>query len=930
VLAIDPRRNETAVASRAEWVAPRPGTDAALALSMIEVLIEEELYDEKFASEWTIGFDELAQYTQHFRPEAASGITGVPADTIRRMAREIANARGACPIMYSGLEYSDSGVQAIRAVLTLWALAGQLDVPGGLCIRMRENQFPINRDGMVPNPDVRRALGRDRFPIYSMYRGESHAIALPGSVLDGNPYRIRALMILGGSITTAWPNPELWKKTLDALDFLVCVDRYLTADAAFADLVLPATTMYEIDSYMVYGPMFALREKLVEPVGEARDDFHILAELARRLGYGHRYPQSDEERLRYVLGGSGYSLEDVRAAGGSVRVETAMMQYKKWEKGLLREHGKPGFATPSGKFEIASSILAEHGYDALPVYTEPREGPVAQPDLAERYPLVFNSGSRIFADFRSQHHGVKGLNERAPDPCVTLNTDDAAARGIEEGDWVWVETLRGRAKFRARVTDDIVRGAIDANMGGGGPLGPEAWQNCNVNELTDLERYDPISGFPVYKALLCEVVRERGGSTRVTAPTSAEDQASTRAEAAAPGHAPTGTPRREVYLDHNASTPVHAEVLEAMLPFLRAEGGNPSSIHARGVAGREAVEDARRKLAALINSTARRIVFTGGGSEANNLAIKGAARALRHKGRHLVTSAVEHPSVLGACDALAAFGFETTVVPVQRDGRVDPHEFLRAIRPDTVLVSVMLANNELGTLQPVAELSGLCRQRGVVFHTDAVQALGKVPVDVEEIRVDLLSTSAHKLHGPKGAGALYARAGIELSPLVHGGAQERGLRAGTENVASIAGFGKACELAQKRGGAEGWSRVSELRDLLEERLCELIPGARISGSTTARTPNTSNLVLPGMRGESLVLSLDRYGVSFSSGSACKSGNPDPSHVLRAIGLSDDDAHCSIRLSLGVDTTQEDIDYALEMFERVVRESRSALHFAGCR
>jgi anaerobic selenocysteine-containing dehydrogenase len=451
VVAIDPQRKETAIASGAEWVPIRPGTDGALALAMISVLIEEELYDDEFVAQWTVGFEELVQYTQHFHPDAAAEITGVPAETIRRLARELAHTRGACPVMYTGLEYSNSGVQAIRAVFTLWALAGQLDVPGGLCIRMRENQFPVNRAGLVPNPDVRKALGRDRFPVYSLYRGESHAIALPDSVLRGNPYSIRGMMILGGSIITAWPDPSIWRDTLSALDFLVCVDRYLTADAAYADLVLPATTLYEIDSYMVYGPMFALREKMVEPVGEARDDFHILAELANRLGYGHLYPQDDESRLRTVLEGSGYSLEDVRAAGGRVHLDAVMMQYKKWEKGGLRDDGEPGFATPSGKFEIASSVLSEHGYDGLPVYTEPKEGPRAQPGLAARYPLVFNSGARIFADFRSQHHGVSVLKERAPDPCVTLNVDDAAERGIQDGDWVWVET-RGSGRSSRRTS----------------------------------------------------------------------------------------------------------------------------------------------------------------------------------------------------------------------------------------------------------------------------------------------------------------------------------------------------------------------------------------------------------------------------------------------------------------------------------------------
>lgn len=923
VVVIDPRRSETANAAGAEWIPIRPGTDGALALGLINVLIEEELYDEGFVEQWTVGFDELSQYTQHFRPEVVADITGIDAETIRTLARDIARARGVSPVMYTGLEYADSGVQAIRAVFTLWGLAGHLDVPGGLLIRMRENQFPINREGLVPNPDVRKALGRDRFPVYSQYRGESHAISLPESVLQGSPYEIRSLIILGGSIVTAWPEPKVWKETLGALDFLVCIDRHLTADAAYADIVLPATTMYEIDSYMVYGPMFTLREKMVEPEGEARDDFQILAELAKRLGYGHVYPQTSDERIEYALKGSGFTLSDVRRAGGTVRVDTVMPQYKKWEKGLLREDGKPGFRTPSGKFEIASSVLEENGYDALPVYTEPGEGPRSQPELAKRFPLVFNSGARIFADFRSQHHGVPGLSRKAPEPRVTLNTQDARARGIADGDWVWVETPRGKLKYRAHVTDDIVRGAIDANMGGGGPLGPKEWRDCNVNELTDLKRHDPISGFPVYKALLCEVTPARGGGRR----TATRDEGEPLV-AATPGVAVA--PARSVYLDHNASTPVHPDVLAAMLPYLTESGANPSSIHAKGVEARNAVEGARRRVAALLNCTARRVVFTGSGSEADNLAIKGAALSPAARGRHIVTSAVEHPAILRTCDSLVAQGFHVTTLPVDRSGLVSPSALARALRPDTVLVSVMLANNELGTLMPIAELCQVAHEAGALFHTDAVQGFGKVPIDVRALDVDLLSVSAHKLNGPKGVGALYVKSGIELASLVDGGGQERSLRAGTENVPGIVGFGKACDIAAKRLNARAFDAIASERNRLEQELCKLVEGAFVNGQGVARTPNTSSIVLPGMRGESLVLSLDRHGVFFSSGSACKSGNAAPSHVLTAIGLEDELAHCTVRLSLGADTTRDDVDYVLSSMSRVIRDNQSSVRFVGCR
>lgn len=921
VIVIDPRRTETAKATGAEWVPIRPGTDGALALGIIGVLIDEELYDETFVEKWTTGFPELARYVQHFRPEAVAEITGVPAETVRGLARRIARARGVSPVMYSGLEYSDSGVQAIRATLVLWALAGQLDVPGGRNIRMKRNTFPINRGGLLCNPDVKRAVGRDRFPVYSAYRGESHAIAIPEAVLHGRPYRIRDLIVLGGSLITAWPNPPLWRETLNKLEFLVCIDRQFTADAAYADIVLPATTMYEITSYMTYGPIFKIREKMIEPLGEARNDFLILAELAARLGYGRLFPQTEEELLAYALEGSGFTPDEVRREGGQVQIPTVMMQFRKWEKGLLRPDGKPGFNTPSGKFEIASSILAEHGYDALPVYTEPKEGPLSRPDLALRFPLVFNSGSRVFTDFRSQHHGAPSLAARAPEPTVTINSRDAAARSIADGDRVRVSTPRGGVEFTARVTDDIVAGAIDASMGGGGPVGPERWREANVNELTDDTHYDPISGFPVYKALLCQVEKVSGEGT----PAAGND--CSFVSPVLSESAPSAL-RPRAYFDNNATTRVDPLVLDAMLPFLGNAHGNPSSIHWTGAEARDAVESARRSIARLLNTTARRITFTGGGSEADNLAIKGLAFANSQKGSHIVTSSIEHPAILNACKFLAAQGWKITYLGVDSLGIVHPDELERAMNPGTVLVSIMSANNETGAIQPVAELAAIAHRHGALFHTDAVQAAGKLPLDVDALGADLVSLSAHKIHGPKGVGALYMRKGVKLEPLIHGGGQESGLRAGTENVPGIAGFGKACELAQAR--LPEMERVRALRDSLQAGILALMPGARVNGHTVHRLPNTLNVTLPGLRGESVVLHMSRLGVALSSGSACKSGSPDPSHALLAMGMPAEDAHCALRFSLAHDSTDADIELALECLDQIIRESRNSVRFVPCR
>ena len=915
IVVIDPRRTETAVRTDAQWIPIRPGTDGALALSMIEVLIDEDLYEEDFAENWCHGFDELKSYAQHFRPETVQNITRVPADTIRDLARRISKASGASLLMYTGLEYSNSGVQSARAVLTLFALADQLDVPGGIGLTMLNSEFPINRSCNLENPNLDIAIGRHDFPVYSNYRGESHAIALVDSVLRGHPYRTRGLIIHGASLLTSWPQTPIWRGMLAKLDFLVCIDRQFTADAAYADIVLPATTMFENYSYMVYGPIFRLRERVIEPVGEARNDYLIMAELATHLGYGHLFPQTEEEMLRFVLHGSGYRLEDVRSAGGWVRIPTPILEYKKWQKGSLRGDARPGFDTPTGKFEICSTILAEHGYEPLPRYIEPIEGPLGSPKLAESFPLVFNSGARPQTDFRSQHHGIEGLVKDTPEPVVEINVEDAQERDISGGDLVRVTTARGGVLFRAKVTADIARGCVECMFGGGTPVGPKAWQEWNVNELTDINNYDRISGFPVYKALLCEVHKVDSGTDETRCAVNRQllsarsDVRNTQPERAVRA--------RRIYLDNNATTQVDDAVREAMIPYLGTDAGNPSSIHEAGRIAREALENARRQVARLLNAQPRRIVFAGGGSEAVNLAIKGTAFALRSKGKHIVTTTVEHPAVINTCRFLEKCGYRVTYLEVDGDSWLEPTTLHQALEPDTILVSIMMANNETGTILPVKELSAICHDKGVLFHTDAVQAAGKVKVDVEELGVDMLSISGHKFHGPKGIGALYVRKGIELEPLVHGGKQESGMRAGTENIPAIVGLGKAAELAAYALPEN--DRICGLRDKLEKGIKDLVPAARLNGHPGYRLPNTLNLTLPGLRGESIVILLDQHGISLSSGSACKSGSPEPTHVLISMGRTEEEAHCSVRFSLSRYTTEQDIDYTVSALAQVLKE-----------
>jgi cysteine desulfurase NifS len=926
IVVIDPRRSETARRTGARWFPIRPGTDGALALSIIQVMVEEDLYDEVFVEKWCHGFAELVQYVQHFPPEVTEKITGIEAENIRFLARKLANSEGACPVMYTGLEYSNSGIQAIRAVLTLFALAGQLDVPGGIGLAMLNSHFPINRSCNQPNPDLDRAVAREKFPLYSNYRGESHASGLVESVLNGNPYRIRGLIIHGASMLTSWPQTSIWRKALSGLDFLVCIDRQFTADAAFADIVLPATTMFEIMSYMTYGPIFRLREKVIEPVGEARNDYLIMAELAKRLGYGDLYPQTEEEMIRLALDGSGYSLEDIRSAGGWVKIPSPMMAYKKWEKGELREDSEPGFDTPTGKFEIWSTVLEDYGYEPLPKYVEPTEGPLGRPDLSKDYPLVFNSGARPQTDFRSQHHGIKGLLKDHPEPTVQINKQDAAARDIESGDLVEVHTPRGKISFRARITDDIAPGAVECSMGGGTPVGPKAWQEWNVNELTDLSNYDEVSGFPVYKSLLCNVVKIEEGNEN------AKELARKASESEGKKlfylETQREKPERLIYLDNNATTPMTNEVGEAMLPYIEKVYGNPSAIHSEGAVAKEGLENARRQVARLINVKPRRIIFTGGGSEADNLALKGIAFAHRNKGNHIITSAIEHPAILKTCDFLGRNGFKITYLRVDKDGLVHPETLKRAITSKTILVSIMLANNEVGTILPIKALCQIAHDNEILFHTDAVQAAGKIKIDVPELDVDLLTLSGHKFHGPKGVGALYVRKGVDLEPLVHGGKQEKGLRAGTENVAAIVGMGKAAEIALSTLSSE--SKIQQLRDKLESIVRELIPEVKLNGHMEHRLPNTLNLTLPGLRGESLVIALDQHGIALSSGSACKSGSPDPTHVLIAMGRRAEEAHCSVRFSLSHFTTLDDIKATKKALTQTLKEMETTIRFLPCK
>lgn len=382
--------------------------------------------------------------------------------------------------------------------------------------------------------------------------------------------------------------------------------------------------------------------------------------------------------------------------------------------------------------------------------------------------------------------------------------------------------------------------------------------------------------------------------------------------------------KRPIYMDHAATSPLREEVLEAMLPYLQDKYGNPSSLHSPGREAREAVNEAREKTAQALGADPKEIFFTSGGTEANNIAIKGTARRQKKKG-HLITSSIEHHAVLDVCKELAAEGFQVTFLPVDRYGMVSLETIKRALTPDTFLISIMTANNEVGTIEPVAEIGALARERGILFHTDAVQAVGQIPINVREMNIDLLSLSAHKFNGPKGVGALYARRGVSLEPLYRGGGQERKLRPGTENVAGIVGLGRALELAVEEM-PEKSRRQQELRDRLIEGLLGM-GDVVLNGHPSARLPGNVNVSFNYIEGEALLLGLDLEGIAASSGSACTSGSLEPSHVLRAMGLEEQLARGSLRLTLGRGNSDADVDYLLAVMGPLVERLRrmSALY-----
>ena len=371
-----------------------------------------------------------------------------------------------------------------------------------------------------------------------------------------------------------------------------------------------------------------------------------------------------------------------------------------------------------------------------------------------------------------------------------------------------------------------------------------------------------------------------------------------------------------IYMDHSATSPVDPEVFEAMKPYFVESFGNASTLYKLGREGKKVMETARKQVASLINAEPKEIIFTSGGTESDNIAIKGTVYRLKNKGNHIITSNIEHPAVTETCKYLEKNGFEVTYVPVDKEGLVHPEDVEKAITDKTVLITIMHANNEIGTIQPIAEIGKIAREHGIYFHTDAVQSVGKIPVDVKAMNVDMLSLSSHKLYGPKGIGALYIKKGVRLEPIIHGGGHERGLRPGTENVPAIVGLGKACEISEKNLDKD-MEHLKKLRDKLIDSVLEQNEEAYLNGHRTQRLPGNVNFRFTGIEGESLILHLDSKGIAASTGSACSSIKLEPSAVLMAIGLKEVEAHGSLRLSLGRENTEEDVDYTIKAIKEVV-------------
>lgn len=479
----------------------KTGTDGVLIHTMLKYLHSKKILDYDFIEEYCYGFEEIKSYWDNFSFGICEKLTGVNRETLIGLAEELI-AKRTCLMTHTGLEYSESGVQSIRAIYTLWALTGNLDIKGGLLIKP---QKPLRAMKEIPaNYENIKMIGEDKFPLYTSLTGQPQVTEFPSAVLDNSPYPIRGLLNVGSTITNAYADSHIFERAIKRLDFFVLVDRFMSKDTLYADVVLPATTFYEDFSYMVYSDKIVVRDKLVKRRSEAKSNYEILHLIASSLGYGNYFPSNEKELLDFAFYKRPDICKDLKEKG-VYYFKNEEYKEKKWQTGGLREDKKPGFPTKTGKFEIYSILLEENAYEPLPKLTAPVESELTSPDIFRMYPLIMNNGARILSSFRTQLLNIPGLVKLQDRPYALVNPEDAKRRGIRDNDKILVFNRRGQIEVYACVTDKVIKGEIELNYGGGAGYQIDKWRHANVNYLTDNEIRDPISGFPAYRNILCDI-----------------------------------------------------------------------------------------------------------------------------------------------------------------------------------------------------------------------------------------------------------------------------------------------------------------------------------------------------------------------------------------------------------------------------------------
>lgn len=504
LIVVDPRR--TRLAREADlWIPVLPGTDGALALGLISLLIRTGRYDQDFVDRWTIGFEELDAYASLFDPETVGRICGIDPALILRFANLLSEGRGTALDFYSGIEYAPSGVQTARALYSLVALTGSIDTTGGLTIRQYPHQTVTEHSFDPKSPP----LGAQKYPLYYALTGRAHMAGFADAALHGDPYPVHGLLLIGGSPMLSYPDSQKWRQVYEHLEFMTVIDRFLPEDAAWADVILPAATYYETDSYHWYRGHVRRRRKIIEPVGQAKPDAWILSALADRLGYGDLFPRTPRQILEHSFRKTPRLLSELTEGSGSAPLPIPPRRTRKYETGHLRSDGKQGFPTASGKFEFTSTLLARYGYDALPVYRDPR----ARGNGHHLFPLMLTTGARTKSRFNSQYLDRPELGVRNS-PVLEIHPVDAAARGVEQGDAVCIQTSSGSLHFEAFLTEHIRREVVHVPAGGGSRRQPGVWRCANVNSIVPPETVDPVSGYPVVKAIACDVSLAMGSQRR--------------------------------------------------------------------------------------------------------------------------------------------------------------------------------------------------------------------------------------------------------------------------------------------------------------------------------------------------------------------------------------------------------------------------------